>query len=253
MTSPATTEAYTRAGFRALLEVALSAGYTFASFEAHEDAAAPVCLLRHDVDADPGAALELAQIESNLGVRATYFFMLRSPLYNLFGRASHRIVEQIVGLGHWLGLHYDPAFSPASGRNGVEGVAFEARILSDAFSVPVHAVSFHQPSSAPGVAGSLRPPDLVSAYDLDGFHYASDANKAVECGELFRLFRERLHARIQLLIHPLWWATDDGSLSCERLWENAVLANLRRTQEQLVATERAYGPARSFRLEAGRP
>ena len=247
MTRPAEAESYTRDGFRALLATALAAGYAFVSFDAADASAERVCLLRHDVDADLGAALELAEIEAEARVRATYFLMLRSPLYNLFGRANHRIAETIVGLGHWLGLHYDPAF-PSGARDASEAVALEARILSDEFGVPVRAVSFHQPASAEGVA-EVRPPGLVSAFDLPGFRYVSDANKVVACGELFRLFRERRHDRIQLLVHPLWWATDDGGLAAERLWERAILANLERTQEQLTATERAYGAARAFRIE----
>jgi hypothetical protein len=248
MTDPGRAESYTRDGFRALLEVALSAGYTFASFDAAAAPSERVCLLRHDVDADPGAALELAEIEADAGVRATYFFMLRSPLYNLFGRGNHQIVETIVALGHWLGLHYDPAF-PDSQHAASEAVAREAMILADEFGVPVRAVSFHQPASTDGVA-DIRSPGLVSAFDLPGFRYVSDANKTVTCGELFRLFREVRHARIQLLVHPLWWATDDGSLSCGRLWERAILANLDRAQEQLIATERAYGGYRAFRIES---
>jgi hypothetical protein len=111
-------------------------------------------------------------------------------------------------------------------------------------------VSFHQPASAEGVA-EVRSPGLVSAFDLPGFQYVSDANKSVACAELFRLFRERRPDRIQLLVHPLWWATDDGSLTPERLWEQAILANVERAQEQLMATERAYGRPRAFRIEPG--
>ena len=108
------TAPFTRAGFEALLEGALEAGYTFAPFDQVPDVA-QVCLLRHDVDADLGAAVELARIEQRVGVQATYFCMLRSPLYNVFGRRNVELVHELVSLGHEIGLHYDVGFDPPVG------------------------------------------------------------------------------------------------------------------------------------------
>ena len=36
--------------------------------------------------------------------------MWRSPIYNLMGRESQKFVEEIINLGHSLGLHYDQGF-----------------------------------------------------------------------------------------------------------------------------------------------
>jgi hypothetical protein len=243
------TPAYNRSAYRALLETALAAGYAFRAFDDPElDALPRVCLLRHDVDADPGAALELARVEAGLGVHATYFFTLRSPLYNVAGRANVRLVREILGLGHWLGLHFDVAFDPGGARTREDWIEVERRCLADLFETKVAAVSFHQPGAVAD-AGSIRPRGLVSAFDLPGFAYHSDANKADAIGELPALLRSGAEPRIQLLVHPLWWTSDDGSETTEALWERAILANLERSQEQLVQSERAYGPARRFRIE----
>src|SRR4029077_14225466 len=59
--------------YRELLEAAKAGGYDWASFDRHPR---PRDLfLRHDVDLSLEAALELARVEHELGVRATYFLM----------------------------------------------------------------------------------------------------------------------------------------------------------------------------------
>src|SRR4051794_10657819 len=92
-------EDLTLGGYDALLRTALDAGYAFRPFHDPGDAAR-VLLLRHDIDADLGAAVALGEIEARLGVGATYFVMLRSPVYNLFSRAGDRDVRRLVDLGH---------------------------------------------------------------------------------------------------------------------------------------------------------
>ena len=41
-------------------------------------------ILRHDIDYSPAAALRMAELEANLGVKATYFILFSSSYYNLF-------------------------------------------------------------------------------------------------------------------------------------------------------------------------
>jgi hypothetical protein len=237
-----TEESFTRAGYRALLETALASGYQFCPFDDPDSIAADrACFLRHDVDADPGAALELARLEHGLGVEATYFFMLRSPLYNLFGRENDGIVREILSLGHRLGLHQDVAFRP-DGRTPQEWMELERELLERTFGVSVAAVSIHQP------AGPVELHGVVNTYDLPGFEYVSDSNMAAREPSLWQLLRETRPPRLQLLIHPMWWIGDDPA-STEMLWERAILANWERAQRQLLATERAYGEPRVLRIE----
>src|SRR4051812_6000720 len=85
---------FTLKGYETLLKQAVDSGYQFCSFENIDvDNSGKICYLRHDIDADVTAALKLAEIENSLGIRATYFFMLRSPVYNLFSRFNQKLVE----------------------------------------------------------------------------------------------------------------------------------------------------------------
>ena len=58
-------------------------------------------ILRHDVDLIPQNALKIAQLESSLGIRGTYYFRIVPESYHL------TIMSQIAGLGHEIGYHYE--------------------------------------------------------------------------------------------------------------------------------------------------
>jgi len=177
---------------------------------------------------------------------STYFFMLRSPLYNAFGRANQELVESVLGLGHRLGLHYDPGFDPRKGRTHTEEISVELDVLERMFAVRPGAVAFHQPSQVPG-GMEIEVRGAVKANMLPGYQFIADPNKSAWVLEAFGFFQTGEHAKIQLLVHPMWWV--DPLRSPEELWERALLANLARLQEQLIAHEGAYGPRRVVRFE----
>ena len=156
---------------------------------------------------DVGAAAAVAKLESALGIRATYFLMLRSPVYNLLSRANHRLVNRIVELGHWIGLHYDQGFDPEPSVAPAESVGREAQILQKMFGVPIGVVSFHQPG-AEILRNDVRLPGLVNVYDREDmrdFAYVSDSNMTWRSLSAYEIFRTGAHRRLHLLIHPLWW------------------------------------------------
>src|SRR5207248_601895 len=74
------------------------------------------------VDLSLEAALELAKLEAEKGVAATYFLMTESEFYNLGSPSGKAAVETLRGWGHHVGLHavwpkvelddrFDPVFS----------------------------------------------------------------------------------------------------------------------------------------------
>src|SRR4051794_14022454 len=99
-------EDFTEGAYLSLIHEA-RLGYSFEPFGT--TCVHPHVLWRHDVDASVHRALVLARIEAELGVRSTYFFALRSEFYNLLESGVTRRAREILELGHWLGLHFDPA------------------------------------------------------------------------------------------------------------------------------------------------
>jgi hypothetical protein len=238
---------YTRAGYRGLLGLLAAAGRSCVTYGAEAAAAAGPCvLLRHDVDIDPGAALALARDEAAAGARATYFVMLRSPAYNAFSRDAAAAFAEIAALGHWIGLHYDASVEPVAGRTHAEQAAVEAGVLAALLGVPVASLSLHQPALAGDQPGRIAPAGLASAWDVEGFAYLSDANKQLAADTLARAVADPAQPRLQLLIHPEWWVGDDAVRSTPDLWDDALGRSFARMQEQFLATERGYGPPRTF-------
>lgn len=244
-------KSFTLSAYRDLLETAINSDYKFMAFHDPERFDGNKnCLLRHDIDADLGAAVEIAKIEANLGVGATYFLMLRSPIYNLMGRENTRLVQEIIGLGHWLGLHYDEGFYPDTRYKTEEWIALEAGILSRMFGKKIETISFHQPSQNV-LNGGIKLKRFVNTYDkndLPDYFYISDSNMLWK-HDPYDVFSRSLHRRIHLLIHPLWWNTTMPNLPAQVVWNNAILANLYRSQRQMLATERAFGNPRRFSIE----
>lgn len=242
---------FTLDAYRVLLERAQNSQYKFLAFSDQKRFVCnKVCLLRHDIDVDLGAALEIAKVEADLGIRATYFLMLRSPIYNLMSRSNTRLVQTILDLGHWLGLHYDEGFYPDSRYMLEEWIRIEANILMNLFGQEIKVVSFHQPSSRV-LSGEIKLTEFVNTYDsndLAGFFYISDSNKVWK-HDPYQIVTESLWPKLHLLIHPLWWNTLTPYLTTEAVWNNALLSNWNRSQKQILDTERGFGGLRRFSIE----
>lgn len=57
--------------------------------------------IRHDVDLRPNYSLRIAQVETAMGLHATYYFRTVPESYD------EKIIQQIVSLGHTAGYHYE--------------------------------------------------------------------------------------------------------------------------------------------------
>lgn len=259
--------------YKQLLANAKGSGYRFISFAdasiksqnvSKDSGGGGRILLRHDVDVDLAAATEMAQIEANLGIQSTFFFMWRSPCYNLMSRSNQSFAEAILAMGHSIGLHYDQGFDDLhklGSEETVESVNQQANWLETLLGCKVHAVSFHQPSTALLQAG-VDCQTRINTYDkviLKDFRYISDSNRVFplwinneficdpnEVTSTINSYDTALAdcfpEDIQLLIHPMWWVYDDSDTMA--VWERAILCNLNEMQNQLVETERAYGARR---------
>lgn len=195
--------------YRRILQAGLGAGYRFIQFSdiGREDESR-TCLLRHDVDSELLGCGPMLDIERETGVRATYFVMTRSTAYNLFSVEARAMVGRMVADGHHIGLHFMGELcegdDPATLR---DKVLREGHWLAEEFGIDIHAVSFHQPTRAI-LDADLFIPGLVNTYNrqqMGPYFYLSDTNMQWRSGHPADLFRSAEHARMQLLIHPMWW------------------------------------------------
>ena len=93
--------------YRKLLTTLQHSGYRFVTFEQYceslpEDRKEePFVILRHDVDLKAKNSLRTAQIEHELGIKASYYFRV-VPQSN-----QPEIIRAITALGHEIGYHYE--------------------------------------------------------------------------------------------------------------------------------------------------
>jgi hypothetical protein len=77
-------------------------GYNFQTVQEYIKAPAEkVIILRHDVDKLPQNSLQFAEIQSSMGIKASYYFRIVPQSFN------EKIILEIASLGHEIGYHYE--------------------------------------------------------------------------------------------------------------------------------------------------
>lgn len=191
----------------------LGRGYRFASFTDAEELLrekVPFVLMRHDVDMDLNSALDLAEIETAAGVRATNFLLLRSLHYNVFWRENTAIVHRLIGLGQEIGLHFDCAVYGADADVGrlSKACATEVQILERWFGIRIRIVSYHRPSQLvlsgdPALSAPL-PHTYLPLFTTD-MQYFSDSQGRWRFGNPLKSEAFLQAKPLHLLVHPVWW------------------------------------------------
>ena len=176
---------FSLAHYGELLASARAGGYRFAGFD--RPPRTGDLLLRHDVDLSLEAAVELAELEAEVGAFSTWFLMTRSAFYNLDSPSGARALAQIRSLGGRIAHH-----------------AVWPDVDLDARFEPV--VAWHNPEPAYMSAAIAGAENVMAPPWFDPAHYRSDSNQRWRHGcphaELARSDFEWL----QLLVHPEIWA-----------------------------------------------
>lgn len=164
---------FTLKAYRNLLLAFKEAGYSFQTFEEHITAPAngKTLVLRHDVDEKAWNALKMAQVENNLGIRATYFF-------RIVGQSNvPEVIKEIVHLGHEVGYHYEDLAS-AEGDMQKAIDTFEQNLRYFRQYYPVRSVCMHGSSTSKYDNRTIWDEHKLSDFGLVGEPYLStDFNK----------------------------------------------------------------------------
>lgn len=170
-------------------------------------------ILRHDVDWSPRKAVKLARIESEMSIYSTYFFLLTSPFYNVLNKETREMISEISGMGHNIGLHFSTHqyWVDNPGDNKIEDmVKQEVSILSSTTEEDIKTVSFHNP---PHWVFKKEYRGFISTYEPRFFNeieYTADSNQRWRENHPFE---KELPKKLQILVHPVLWNTDDGDVT----------------------------------------
>ena len=224
-------------GYSELLSTIKNRGYSFCRFEEINTSLAegrPFVVLRHDIDLSLRPALEIARIEHERGVQATYFVLLRSPFYNVFSRSNAEIMSQIHGYGHQLATHIDLAFYNDDWANALMEVEvmskyypfIDTQLVSLHSSYDLHRIPIDVFQELDNVYGSAVRGDMA---------YISDSTGRWRYGH--PLESEAFQARkpIHLLTHPVWWV-QEGEMATQKLerWLYVDYQNSRTTLREFL-------------------
>ena len=204
---------FTEEHYRELLRLA-KRNYRFVAFtdESLLETGEKSILWRHDVDLSPHRARALARIEAEEGIRATYFVLLHSELYNGLEPEVVRIFAEIAALGHAIGLHFDPQIYGERGELHAL-LQMERHLLETTMAVPIEAFSWHDPYQGNWIesANAASIGGMVNAYSgaiRDRFSYLSDSHGVWRFRRLHDVLAEATEAHLQVLTHPEWWTPD---------------------------------------------
>lgn len=226
--------------FRALIEAFSGAGYRFADFTDYGQSGN--LILRHDIDFSLDYAVRIAELEAELGARATYFFMLSGNFYNPLSQRGRAALRTIRSLGHTISLHFDPV-AHADLESAFDR---EKRIFEETFEVEIEVVSIHRPGAFLDDRNRRLGACLHTYQDalFRDIKYVSDSGGAFKHGHPLDSDAFRARSTIHLLLHPIWWVTPPGTPS-EKLarW---LRSSVEFMQEETAFNCRAYDGTHPF-------
>lgn len=203
--------------YREILTLVKEKGYQSTFF--NEEIEGKQIIIRHDIDLDLDAALEMAKIESELGMKAIYFIWISSPFYNIFENRYKDIIRKIVELGHEIGLHYDETSRECNSKEElISYIDKESEIIKIYFNLDIKTVSFHRPSQYI-LNSDLTCGKYINTYSkkfFKEFTYISDSRGEWKNGCICDMLNNKLPEKLQFLTHAIWWK-EKSLINQERL------------------------------------
>lgn len=242
---------FTAAGYAALLAAFRERGYEARGYDAAEPHWRHL-ILRHDLDMSIDAALPIAALEAAAGVRASYFVLLRSEMYNVQSAASVRALAAIAGQGHDIGLHLDASLYAEDDEALQQAAAAECAVLELVLQRPIATISFHRPAPRlRGYAGQLA--GRRHAYEPRFFSemgYCSNSRGAWHHGHPLDHPCVAAGRALQLLTHPIWWQDAAASPVQEKL-DRFAHGRYQMLRAELGRNCQTYDPTRPPTTPAG--
>ena len=185
-------------------------------------------LLRHDVDNDLQASLDMARMENSLGIRSTYFILNTAPYWSDMKLPLFLI--ELNKLGHEIGWHNNAITEHLQTgkplRQCVEEPINSLRNFAEITGTAshgdplCHSRGYLNYYVFKGTKHNLKFPNLFTelfnltdfgleyeAYHIGHTHYISDSGGvwSQDNEKVIKSFSET-GGMLQVLIHPQWWA-----------------------------------------------
>jgi hypothetical protein len=205
-------ENFTIEKYTSLVKLAINNGFDFIGYKEDYLSNSKQILWRHDVEFSPFVALEMAQIEADLGVKSTYFFQLHGELYNTLEKEVSLIVHKIKELGHDIGLHFDSHYFGINDEKELSKfLRMDADYFENIFGYEITVFSFHNTNKFTlscdenKYAGILN---VYSKYLKSNFEYCADSTGFWRYENLEDVLKNPKVNKLQVLTHDSMWSKD---------------------------------------------
>jgi len=198
---------FTLSNYKRLLEIA-KANYDFAFF-GEETGTSKEILLRHDIEFSVPIALKMAQIEHELGIKATYFIQLHSDFYNAIEKITLNQLLSIQRLSHHLQLHFDSHFWEIDTEKKIEKyLKIEQDVFKVYFGFKPTVFSFHNNNRFTLSCERQQYAGMINVYSSKykrDIGYCSDSTGYWRYEILENRLSEAKDQKLQILIHDGMW------------------------------------------------
>lgn len=171
----------------------------------------PALFIRHDIDISPNNSLKIASIESEKNIRSTYMIMINSPFYKIDDPHTLLILNEILAMGHEIGLHFDFDCNISESNNAIDPTIIDQKMnlsclrLEHILGKEIKSVSFHCPQPQL-LKGPFTIAGRINAYSKQLMqNYISDSKGVFRDGNPLTQIKHFDKKLLQLLTHPIWW------------------------------------------------
>lgn len=176
-------------------------------------------VMRHDIDFCPLKADKIASLEYKNNVKATYFVLLNSGLYNLKENKNKKALKNILNMGHQVGLHFDTTKYDHNKNSVNKGCIEECSTLEKLIDNKIEMVSFHRPAKEyVGMDQKIgKKNHTYMPSFINNIKYCSDSEGEWKYDDPEDLINDNSIESIQLLTHPIWWTTPQDLSAGEKI------------------------------------
>ena len=198
--------------YREIVQLAKDMGFNFILHKDEFVESRKDIIWRHDVEFSPDIALQMARIEYELGVQATYFWQIHSEFYNTFERYMSDILLEIKKLEHHIGLHFDSHYYNVDNEEMLHrAICQDKAYFETVFGFGIDTFSFHE--TTPFILSCKKESygGLLNVYSSRiqrNYQYCADSTGFWRYEVLDEVLRDPNVRHLQVLTHDAMWSKE---------------------------------------------
>ncbi|MBQ3052751.1 MAG: hypothetical protein IJD55_03545 [Clostridia bacterium] len=205
---------FTFDSYKRLLQNILDKEYRISDFHNFKNDE-KICILRHDVDLSVDSALNIAELENQMGITSTYYVLLNTEFYNLQYTPTCDKIKKIINYNHKIGLHFDAKlYEGADNETLKKALKNEIDLLSNITNIKIESFSIHRPTISQ-IESNISIDGIINTYSpkfFKEFKYISDSRmRWRESPE--DIVNSNKYKQLQILTHPIWYGEKQKNIS----------------------------------------